>query len=690
MRKRINKYKYHLKKVNIDEIIEKRYKVLVVIIILMISILFLKLFYLQIIEHEKYKEKLEVLTKKIVEGDTAPRGRIYDRNGNILVDNKSVKTIYYKKPSNVTASSQIKLAYKIAEYIDVDYSKLTDNMLKRFWILNNVEESKKRIKEKEWKKLKLRKITNDDIEQLKLERVTEEDLSAYGDLDKEACYIYNLMNKGYYYTEKIIKNKDVTDAEYAKVAENINSLPGFNVKLAWERIYPYENVFKTMLGVVSSSSTGVPYNLKEYYLKKGYNLSDRVGTSYIELQYEKYLKGENAKYQINNDGSYTEISKGKRGNDIVLSIDINLQIAVEKIIEEELLYAKSEPNTQYLDKAYVVINNPKTGEILAMASKQVVRLDDGSLSIIDYTPGVITSSVTPGSIVKGASHTVGYNTGALSIGEVRNDACIKIAATPLKCSYTEYGNIDDIQALKYSSNTYQFHTAMKVGGGNYVYDGALVIDKGAFDTYRNIFAEYGLGIKTKIDLPNESLGYKGKSRLSGLLLDFSIGQYDTYTPIQISQYMSTIANDGVRIQPHLLKAVFKSSDEPLSEVITEFKTKELNKVNIESKYLDRIKEGFKQVLEPGGTGYGYINPAYMPAGKTGTAQSFIDTNGDGVIDTETTTATFSGYAPYDNPEVVFTIISPDISPGTVDYLHASQINHRISQKVAEKYFEIYR
>ena len=154
--------------------------------------------------------------------------------------------------------------------------------------------------------------------------------------------------------------------------------------------------------------------------------------------------------------------------------------------------------------------------------------------------------------------------------------------------------------------------------------------------------------------------------------------------------MSTIANSGTRIQPHLLKAVFKSNDEPLSEVVTEFETKELNKVKIEPKYMDRIKEGFKQVLEPGGTGYGYVNPMYKPAGKTGTAQSFIDTNGDGVIDTQTTTATFSGFAPYDNPEVVFTVISPDISPDNVDYKQATQINYRISQKVSEKYFEIYR
>ena len=236
---------------------------------------------------------------------------------------------------------------------------------------------------------------------------------------------------------------------------------------------------------------------------------------------------------------------------------------------------------------------------------------------------------------------------------------------------------------------YQFHTAINVGKGKYKYNKALKIDESAFDTYRNTFAEFGLGVKTEIDLPNESLGYKGSNRLSGLLLDFSIGQYDTYTPIQIAQYMATIANDGVRMQPYLLKAVFDPNNESLSKIIYENKPKELNKVKTETKYLERVKEGFKLVLSPGGTGYGYVDYNNKPAGKTGTAQSFLDTDGDGMIDTATTTSTFSAYAPYDNPEVVFTIISPDVAPEDVTYNGMSRVNTRITQKVSKKYFEIY-
>ncbi|MBQ9071538.1 MAG: penicillin-binding protein 2 [Bacilli bacterium] len=689
MKKKINKYRYYKERINIEEIIEKRYKILVIFIIIIMVILLLRLFQVQILRNQYYKENLEELTVNIIEGDSAPRGRIYDRNGNIIVDNISVKTIYYKKQNKVTTSEEIDMAYKVAEFIDVDYSKLKDINLKEFWVLNNSKEAKKRITDEEWEDLENRKLTSDDIQDLKVERVTDEDLSEYEELDREACYIYNLMNKGYYYTEKTIKNKDVTDEEYAKIAENINIIPGFNVKLDWERTYPYGSVFKTILGSVSTSTSGIPYNLKDYYLEQGYSLTDRVGTSYIEYQYEEYLKGTKATYQVNEDGSYTELTKGSRGNDIVLTIDINLQKAVEQILEEELITAKNEAYTQYFDKSYVIINDPDTGEILAMAGKQIITNEDGSYTILDYTPGVITSSVTPGSIVKGASHIVGYNTGALQIGEVRNDACIKIAATPLKCSYREYGNIDDIAALKYSSNTYQFLTAINVGGGYYSYNQPLVINEEAFDIYRNTFAEFGLGIKTEIDLPNESLGYEGSNRLSGLLLDFSIGQYDTYTPIQISQYMSTIANNGSRMQPYLLKAVFDSTEESLTEIVYEAEPKELNKVKTEQQFIDRVKEGFKQVMNYGGTGSGYVDYSHNPAGKTGTAQSFLDTDGDGVIDTATTTNTFSAYAPADDPEVVFTVISPDVAPEEVPLGNMSRVNTRISQKVSQKYFEIY-
>ena len=674
-------YNFSLYKQNKDikTEIEKRYNILTFIIILALLILTISLFFIQIIEKENYTKQLKTLTKKIVYGQSAPRGRIYDRNGKLIVDNTPVKVISYKKPSEVSVKEEMQIAYKLADMIDLKV-KINDYDFKVFWIKNNKEKANEKITKKEWKKLDERKLTADDIYKLKIERVTEEDLKEYNEHDKKAAYIYTLMNTGYSYAEKVIKNKDVSDEEYALVSENISDLKGVNTKLDWDRTYPYGDTFKSLLGTVSTSKSGIPLELKDYYLDKGYSLDDRVGISYIEYQYEDILKGKKNKYEVKNDGSYRLLEEGTRGTDITLSIDIDLQREIEQILSEEVLNTKREANTEYYNRSFVVITNPKTGEILAMAGKQA-QDENGNLVIKDFTPGVLTSPVVAGSVVKGASHTVGYNTGALKIGEVRYDNCVKIAATPEKCSWKPLGRLNDISALAYSSNTYQYYTAIKVGKGNYKYNKPLYIDKEAFNTYRDTFKQFGLGIKTEIDLPNETTGYKGTDTAPGHLLDFSIGQYDNYTPLQLSQYIGTIATSGKRMKLHLFKNIYGEEGDK--------NEKELNTVQTNPEYMARIREGFKAVTSYG-TGVGYINPVFGAAGKTGTSQSFVDSDGDGKVDTETISTTFAAYAPADDPTVSFTIISPDVSHNNGKINYQSQINKRLADRVSKKYFEIFK
>ena len=679
------KKKKKKKKKNLGKIIETRYNILIFIIILVIFILGTRLFYFQIVMQDKYEEKLLKLTEIIVEGDSAPRGRIYDRNHNLIVDNKPVKVIYYKAVSGVTTSDEINYAYEVAKLIDIDYHSLNDYDLKTFWIRNHSKQAKEKITEQEWKDLENRKITLDDIEDLKMDRITDEDLSEYNELDLEAAYVYYLMNKGYYYDEKIIKDTNVTDKEYALISEKISTLKGFNTKLTWERTYPYGNTFRTILGNIST----IPYEKKDEYLEKGYSLNDIVGTSYIEEEYEDYLKGIKNKYKVLDNGTQKLIFEGSRGNDIVLTIDINLQKAVEEIIINNLIAAKNEPNTEFYNRSFVVITDPNTGEVLAMAGKQIVKTSSG-YEIYDYTPGVLTSPVVIGSAVKGASHIVGYNTGALQIGEVRDDFCIKIAATPEKCSWTTLGRLNDITALKQSSNSYQYQTAIRVGGGYYAYNQPLSLNIEAFDTYRNTFGQFGLGTSTGIDLPVESLGYKGEATLSGYLLDFAIGQYDTYTPIQLSQYVATMANGGTRYKLHLLKEVYSSTDEKLTKKIYEQEPVVLNKVDTKPEYIERVRMGFREVVKWDGTGAGYMPLEIDPAGKTGTSQSFVDSDQDGMIDTETLTNTFVGFAPYDNPVFSYAVLSPDVTHYGNGSTYRTSVNRKISYEVAKKFFEIYK
>ena len=191
-------------------------------------------------------------------------------------------------------------------------------------------------------------------------------------------------------------------------------------------------------------------------------------------------------------------------------------------------------------------------------------------------------------------------------------------------------------------------------------------------------------------LPNENLGYSGKSRLPGHLLDFAIGQYDTYTPVQLAQYVATMANGGTRYKLHLLKEVYSSKDESLTNKIYEQEPVVLNKVNTKPEYIDRVKMGFREVVQWDGTGAGYMPLEINPAGKTGTSQSFVDTNQDEMIDTETLTNTFVGFAPYDNPTFSFAVLSPDVTHYGNNSTYRTSVNQKISYEVSKKFFEIYQ
>lgn len=669
---------------HLDEIMNRRFGLIIVLLISIYLVIGCRLFNLQILKNSEYNDKLAMATEKTIESTSAPRGRIYDRNHKLLVDNEGIKTIYYKKQNGITTKEEIELAYEVSNNIDIDYSKIDDNKLKDFYYKSHYKECRKKITDEEWDLYNKRKLNDKDIDKLIYERLDDE-ISEYTDSDKKAAYIYYLMNKGYSYAEKVIKNSDVTDAEYAYISENIDNLKGFNTKLDWERVYLYGDTFKSILGNVSSNTQGIPSELSEEYLKRGYTLDDRVGISYLEYQYEDYLRGTKAKYRLLSDNSYELVSEGKRGNDIVLTIDIELQKYLEEVLSNEVLNAKGEPGTQYYNRSFAIVSDPNTGEILAMAGKQAV-LKDGYYQIVDYTPGIVTLPVTPGSVVKGASMMVGYKYGAIDIGTVLNDECIKIKDTPLKCSWQTMGSIDDVYALQNSSNVYQYKIAIKVGNGSYEYNQGLALDESAFDKYREMYAEFGLGEKTGIDLPVESLGFMGKSRLPGHLLDFSIGQYDTYTPIQLSQYINTIANNGVRLKPYLLKEVYKPSDsgDTFGSLIYKANVTELGKLSVEKKYIDRVREGFSAVVTRG-LGYGYMGNYTNSAGKTGTSQSFIDTDGDGKVDTETITSSFVGYSPSDNPKMSIVVVSPDISvPDSTTY----GVTRNISAQVVNKYFEL--
>ena len=636
-----------------------------------------------IINKEKNKESLDLLTYAKVYGTSTPRGRIYDRNYNLLVDNKSLKTIVYQRKKGVSNLEMIEVANRLAPHIDIDYHRITDRSKREYYYAKNKDICDKLVTKKEIEKVKQRKMTSNELEELKIKRIDGKELE-FSEEELKVAYLFYLMNRGYTYEEKIIKS-NVSDLEYAYVSENNVLLDGFNTKLDWERVYLYGDTFKSMLGTVSTTSQGVPLEEKEYYLNKGYSLNDRVGLSYIEKEYEEYLHGEKDLYEVVNTYEKKLIKEGSRGKDIVLTIDINLQMEVERILTEQIINAKGEPNTEFYDHSSVIIQDPRNGEILAMASKRLVNGE-----IRDNINSVLMQPITPGSVVKGASILVGYNTGAIHIGERMLDECVKVGGVAEKCSsVNDLGVIDDITALAKSSNVYQFKTAIRVNGQEYFRDMKLNFNQSSFDKYREMYHSFGLGVNTGIDLPRESKGYSSTDKAAGNLLDFVMGQYETYTPMQLSQYISTIANGGERLAPHLLKEVHTSSEtDDIGKLEYTVEKNVLNTINTSPEYMNRVKEGFGAVMD-WGYGMGYIDYNYRAAGKTGTSQSFIDTNNDGRIDTETITSSFIGYMPRENPKVCIVVTSPDSSHPNSNINYASLVTYRITGEVSRKYVEMY-
>lgn len=668
-------------------------------VFVLFSMLILRLGIVQIVYGEDFKREIE-RTEDVTVDNPVPRGKMYDRNMKTIVDNTPSMAITYTKSQSTKTKEMLMVAERLAKLIskdtEKDLKKVRERDKKDYWILRNEERAKEKIKEKEWKLYEDKKLDDKALYDLQLDRITEDELNELTKDDMEILAIFREMISGYALSPQIVK-KDVTPEEFAIVSENLEMLPGVDTTTDWERHYSFDKTLKTILGKVSDSEKGLPREKLEYYLSRGYSRNDRVGLSYIEAQYEDVLHGQKAKVKNTTDkgGNVLDtqvISEGQRGKDLVLTIDMDLQLAVEKIIEEELTKAKQEPRTGLLDRAFVVLMDPNTGEVLSLAGKQIVKDEETGRNVMqDFASGNFTTSYNVGSAVKGATVLTGFKTGAISPGTQFYDTPVKIKGTQPKKSWKAgLGTLDDRNALKVSSNVYMFRTAINIGEGNYKYDQPLWINPKAFDTMRNYFSQFGLGTRTGIDLPNEMVGFKGTERKPGLLLDFAIGQYDTYTPLQLAQYVSTIANGGKRIQPRIVKEIREPvmKNDEVGPVLNEFEPVILNKVDAKPEWFDRVQEGFRRVMqEQGGTAYGAFYTAdYKPAGKTGTAQAFYDGPKRKNYDKppEVMNLSLIAYAPYKNPEVSVAVMVPWAYEGNQGH-HA---NNDIGRRVLDTYFEL--
>lgn len=661
-------------------------------VFLLFAMLILRLSYLQIVKGEEFETEVQRTETTLATG-TVPRGEIYDSQHRKLVGNDALQAITYTRGTGVSSEDMATIALNLAKYIEMpniteleqekDFD-LSRRDLKDFWIALYEDKVNKRLTDEQKESL-----SGSNLYQLQVDSVTDEDIQ-FTEEEQEAAAIFKRMNSAYALSTINIKSEDVTNDEVAKVSENLLSLPGVDTGTDWIRTYPEGSMLKSILGDVTSESEGLPENKAATYLAQGYARNDRVGKSYLELEYEEVLSGSKSKSETetNQNGDIVNTIQsyaGEKGDNLVLTIDMDFQTIVQDIAKQSLAAQGEGLN----DRVYVVAANPNNGEILAMTGQ---KKNEKTGEIEDDTLNVINSAYQMGSVVKPATVLAGYMDGAITLADnTLVDEPLKFAGTnTISSVFNRSGSIalNDISALERSSNVYMAKLAMRMGGEyDYYNNMSLNIDyKGVIKRLRSYYAQFGLGVKTGIDLPNEGSGFIGTAQDPGLALTFAFGQYDTYTPIQMLQYVSTIANGGKRIAPRLVDEIRETNaDGNLGAIQTQMESEVLNIVNVGEEELSRVQQGMYQVVNgANGSATSYFSGTeYTAAGKTGTAEAFYYGVDESRHGESVTNRTFVGYAPYDNPEIAVFVIVP--------YLPNTNNNHEntiIARKVFDAYFQV--
>ncbi len=678
-----------------------RMNILFFAIFLLFSMLILRLGYLQIVKGEDYARAI-ARTEEVAVNTSVPRGRIFDSAGRLQVDNEPVNSITYTKMQTTKSSEMMEVAKELAKLIEKDTKKVTLRDKQDFYIQLNTESATEKVTAEERAAIEAEDATQKEKQQkldaLIREKITDEELDSLTDEQLEVLAIYREMSSGYALSPQIIKGEGVTDEEFAVVSERLTDpkLEGVNTITDWKRVKMTD---LTILGSTTTPDQGIPANRLDYYLSRDYSRNDRVGTSFLEQQYEDVLQGQKSIVKNVTDGRgrviETEtVDEGEPGKDLVLTIDSELQYELEQIVEEKLLALKAGPNSQLVKDAYLVMMDPRNGEVLSMVGKRVGEDEDGKRIVSDYAFGTFTAAHEMGSTVKGATLLTGYAQDAVEIGEVHIDEPLKFAGTKQKNSIfntTPFNRIplNDIMALERSSNVYMFKIALEIANRQYQYNSPLSVAPESFNLMRNSFAQFGLGAETGIDLPNEGTGYPGGTYPGPKLLDLAIGQFDTYTPMQLAQYISTIANDGYRMQPHVVKEIRQASPdgETLGPIETIIEPKIMNRINNTQEEIDRVKEGMRNVYigSSGSARAQFSDTPYTAAGKTGTAEAYFFERGHELHGTLTVNIAHVGFAPYEDPEIAYAVVIPYV---TTDPTKVPRTNNEIARAAADKYFEL--
>ena len=490
-----------------------------------------------------------------------------------------------------------------------------------------------------------------------------------GDPDSQ----YNILAKRLPY-EQIQQFEELKETKKSENKDKDSHINGVWFEKEYIRKYPYASLASAVVGFTTSGN---------------------LGMNGVEKSYNEELNGVNGRQYgyLNSDNDYEKTVKDAvNGNNIVLTIDANIQKIVEQkiadFIEEHSNGATEGPGAKHIG---ALIMNPNNGEVLAMANypnydltdpwdlsayyteEEISAMDDDSRLDALYelwTNFCITYTYEPGSTVKPFTVAAGLETGTLTDDMTFTcDGVERVSGHDIHCVNRSGHGLETMKkAIMDSCNDALMQMSFKIGASN-------------FSDYQKIF---GFGYKTNIDLP-------GEARTDGLiyseaqlketdsnLATNAFGQNFNTTMIQVAGAFSSIINGGSYYQPHVVKKITDEKGNTVEEV-----DKTLLKETVSKETSDQLKEYLYGVVsEDGGTGQYAKVPGYSMGGKTGTAQKLPRGQGNYLV-------SFIGYAPQENPELLIYVVVDE--PNVEEQAHSSYAQEIVKAILTEvfPYMNIY-
>ena len=650
-----------------QNISRSRQTIFIVIVIIAALIILIRLMTMQIVEGESYRSYLTEgysVTKTI----EASRGNIYDRYGRPLATNRVRYDITVDK-NNIVTDSENSIILELISILEENGEEWIDNLpitKEAPFEYTGTETARKRLRST----LDIADFASaEDVvfrlkERYDLEGMSDEDFR------KVAGVRYEMERVGYNYITPYTFAKDVSSTTINIISEHSYYFQGIEITENYEREYPNGDVAPHIIDI-----TGIIYEEEYANLDKTvYGMNDIIGKSGLEAAFESQLKGKDGKLKVTYDAngeiiSEEVIEEAVPGAAVISTIDMDLQRVTFSALEKQILNLRSTAEAgkgKESEGGVAVVIDVGTGEILAAANYPSYNLstyyqDYATLVETEYNP--LFNRATEGTYAPGSTFKPVVATAALQLENIT--ARSTVDCQHVYTYFTDYqptclghhGKINVRHALGYSCNIFFYEIGRIMG----------------IDNIRQYAYYYGLGEPTGVEI-KERIGQvsnpdwaanKGIYWNNGDVLQASIGQgYSLFSPVQMANYVATIANKGVRVNAHFVKSI---NSHDFSEVIYETPIEVLSDMGMTDYTYETVLSGMLQSSQDS-SGFVWADFDMPVASKTGTPQTT----------TKTVNSTFICFAPADDPQIAIAVV---IEKGWQGYTAAP-----VAKEILQYYF----